>query len=88
VWLTFFTALPLSLLYSLWYWSGRALALPVMHSFAQTGLPVGTQLVSILLLPVVLGLASLELGIHRLGFRADLTTRLISRHYCAPWGTR
>ncbi len=88
VWLTFTAALPLSVLYSAWCWIGRALGVPVMHSFAKTGLPVGRQLRSILLLPIVLGVASLELGVHRLGFRADLTTNLVHRHYCLPWSTR
>jgi glycosyltransferase involved in cell wall biosynthesis len=88
VWLTFAAALPLSLLYSLWYWSGRALAVPVMHSFGRTGLPVGRQLASIVLLPVLLGVASLELVVHRLGINADLTTKLVHRYYGGAWGTR
>jgi multidrug transporter EmrE-like cation transporter len=88
VWLTLVAALPLSVAYSLWHWVGRVCAVPVMHSFARNGLPVGRQLVSILLLPVVLGVASLELVVHRLGIRADLTTNLVHRRYCAPWGAR
>jgi glycosyltransferase involved in cell wall biosynthesis len=85
VWLTFVAALPLSVLYSLWYWIGRVLRVPVVHSFTRNGLPVGRQLLSILLLPIVLGVASLELGIHRLGYRADLTTKLVYRQYCGSW---
>jgi glycosyltransferase involved in cell wall biosynthesis len=88
VWLTFAAALPLTVLYSLWYWIGCVLRVPVMHSFTRNGLPVGRQLLSILLLPIVLGVASLELGVHRLGFRADLTTKLVHRHYCGSWNTQ
>jgi glycosyltransferase involved in cell wall biosynthesis len=88
VWLTFVAALPLSIVYSLWHWAGRVVGVPAVHSFSRNGIPVGRQLLSILLLPVVLGVASLELVAHRLGLRADLTTNLVRRHYCIPWGKR
>jgi hypothetical protein len=87
-WLAFAVALPLSLLYSLWHWIGRALGVPVIHSFTRNGIPVGAQLLSILLLPIVLGIACTELAVHRLGLEADLTTNLVRRRYCLPWDTR
>jgi hypothetical protein len=87
-WLACVTALPLSTLYTVWHWIGGILAVPVVHSFTRNGIPVGGQLVSILLLPVVLVAAILELAVHRLGLPADLTTALVRRRYCLPWGAR
>jgi glycosyltransferase involved in cell wall biosynthesis len=87
-WLAFAAALPLSVLYSLWHWFGRAVGVPTVHSFIRNGIPVGSQLLSILLLPVVLGVACLELAVHRLGMNADLTTKLVRRRYCLAWVTR
>lgn len=83
--LMLFAALPLSVFYGLWHAIGRGLAVPVVQSLAASGLPLGTTLRSILLLPVLLAVAITDLVARRLSVDLDWTSPLVRRHYAMRW---
>jgi glycosyltransferase involved in cell wall biosynthesis len=83
--LTFTFALPLSVLYLVWYYVARLFSIPVLHSLTRNGVPVGRLLCSVLLLPVLLILSILDLIAHRLRLPLDLTTGFVHRWYSNPW---
>ena len=80
-----FAALPLSAFYGLWHAVGRGVSVPVVRSLASSGLPVGTMLRSILLLPVLLAVAVIDLAAGRLSVGLDWTSRFVRRHYAMRW---
>ena len=77
--------LPLSVLYGLWYYAGRAFSVPALHSLSRSGIPVGSLLSSVLLLPVLLSVSIVDLIGNRLRIHPDLTTGFVRRHYSNPW---
>ena len=83
--LTLIAALPLSALYSLWHEIGRCLSVPVVQSLASSGVPVGTTFRSILLLPVLLAVAIIDLLAGRLSLDLDWTSPFVRRHYAMRW---
>jgi glycosyltransferase involved in cell wall biosynthesis len=83
--LTFTFALPLSLLYLVWYYLARLFSVPALHSLSRNGIPVGRLLCSVLLLPVLLFLSILDLIAHRLRLLSDLTTGFVHRWYSNPY---
>ena len=83
--LMLFAALPLSVVYGLWHAIGRGFSVPVVQSLAASGLPLGTTLRSILLLPVLLAVAIIELVARRLSLHLDWTSPLVRRHYAMRW---
>jgi glycosyltransferase involved in cell wall biosynthesis len=84
---TLFAALPLSALYGLWHAAGRCVSVPVVQSLAVSGLPLGTTVRSILLLPVLLVLAIIDLVARRLALDLDWTSPFVRRHYAMRWDT-
>ena len=82
---TVFAALPLSALYGLWHAVGRGLAVSVVQSLAASGLPLGTTLRSILLLPVLLAVAIIDLVARRSSLDLDWTSPFVRRHYAMRW---
>ncbi len=80
-----FAALPLSAFYGLWHAVGRGVSVPVVQSLASSGLPLGTTLRSILLLPVLLAVAILDLVAGRLSLDLDWTSPFVRRHYAVRW---
>jgi glycosyltransferase involved in cell wall biosynthesis len=82
---TLFSALPLSLLYGLWYYSARLFSVPAFHSLTQGGTRVGSLLFSVMLLPVLLAISTLDLIGNRLRIHPDLTTGFVHRYYANPW---
>ncbi len=83
--LTLLTALPLSMLYGVWYYVARLFSVPAFQSLARTGTPVGSLLCSILLLPVLLILSIVDLIGNRLRVHPDFTTGFVHRYYSNPW---
>jgi hypothetical protein len=83
--LTLLASLPLSMLYGVWYSLGRLLSVPVFHSLTSQGIPVGSMLFSIMLLPVLLALSIVDLVGNRLGIHPDFTSGFVRRHYSNPW---
>jgi len=84
-WVMVLAALPLTGLYGLWHSLGRLFSIPVVQSLSRSGVPVGRLLGSVMLLPVLLVVAILDLVGNRLRIRPDLTTGFVHRHYCIPW---
>ena len=84
--LTLVAALPLSAVYGLGHAIGRGLSVPVVQSLAASGLPLGTTLRSILLLPALLAVAIADLVAKRCGRDLDWTSPLVRRHYAMRWG--
>jgi hypothetical protein len=82
---TLLAALPLSMLYGVWYYAARWLSVPSFHSLTKGGTPVGSLLSSVMLLPVLLALSILDLIGNRLHLHPDLTTGFVHRHYLDPW---
>ncbi len=82
---TLLAALPLSLLYSLWYLLTHACAVPTFHSLTAGEIPVARLLLSIMLLPVLMLRSIGDLIGNRLGLHPDLSTDFIHRHYLNPW---
>lgn len=83
--LTLLAALPLSMLYGLWYYVARFFSVPALHSLGGGGIPVGSLLLSVMLLPVLLALSIVDLIGNRLRIHPDLTTGFVRRHYSNPW---
>jgi len=83
--LTLIASLPLSVLYSLWHVIGRCVSVPSVQSLASSGLPMGTTLRSILLLPVLLAVAIIDLLAGRLSLDLDWTSPFVRRHYAMRW---
>ncbi len=83
--LTVLTCLPLSILYCLWYYVARCFSVPAFYSLTRTGIPVGSLLSSILLLPILLIVSIVDLIGNRLRIHPDLTTRLVRKYYSNPW---
>jgi hypothetical protein len=83
--LMLFAALPLSACYGLWHAVGRGVSVPVVQSLAASGLPLGTTLRSILLLPVLLAVAITDLVARRLSLDLDWTSPFVRRHYAMRW---
>ncbi len=84
-WTMVLAALPLTGLYCLWHSLGRLISVPVVQSLSRSGLPVGRLLCSVMLLPVLLVVAIVDLVGNRLRIRPDLSTGFVNRHYCIPW---
>jgi len=82
---TLFASLPLSALYSLWHAVGRRVSVPVVQSLALSGLPLGTTLRSILVLPVLLAVSIIDLLAGRLSVDLDWTSPFVRRHYAMRW---
>jgi glycosyltransferase involved in cell wall biosynthesis len=83
--LTLLTSLPLTMLYGGWYYLARLFSIPAFHSLTANGIPVGRMLFSVLMLPVLLLLSTLDLAGNRLRMHPDLSTGFIRRHYSNPW---
>jgi hypothetical protein len=83
--LALLACLPLSALYILWHVGGRCVSVPAVRSVALSGLPVGVLLGSILLLPVLLAVAVIDLAVGRLSLDLDWTSRFVRRHYAMRW---
>ena len=83
--LALLACLPLSALYILWHVGGRCVSVPAVRSVALSGLPVGVLLRSILLLPVLLAVAVIDLAVGRLSLDLDWTSRFVRRHYAMRW---
>jgi glycosyltransferase involved in cell wall biosynthesis len=77
--------LPLSALYSLCHVGGCCMSIPAVKSLALSGLPVGAMLRSILLLPVLLAVAIIDLAAGRLSLDLDWTSRFVHRYYAMRW---
>ncbi len=77
-------ALPLTGLYGLWHWVARRFSLRVVCSLSRSGIPVGSLVCSVMLLPALLGISILDLIGKRLGFAVDLSTPFVRRHYVFP----
>ncbi len=86
--LTVLTSLPLSILYCLWYYVAGCFSVPAFYSLTRTGIPVGSLLSSILLLPILLIVSIVDLIGNRLRIHPDLTTRLVRKYYSNPWCQR
>jgi glycosyltransferase involved in cell wall biosynthesis len=82
---TLLAALPLSMLYGLWYYVARWFSVPAFHSLTAGEIPVGSLLFSVMLLPVLLALSIVDLIGNRMGIHPDLTTGFVRRHYSNPW---
>jgi glycosyltransferase involved in cell wall biosynthesis len=78
-------ALPLTTLYVGWHVLGRALSIPAVESLRLSGMPVGTLLRSVLLLPALMAASIADLVAHRLGIRSDLATGFVRSHYSHTW---
>ncbi len=85
--LTVIASLPLSTLYVSWHAVARQFGLSVVTSLAKSGVPVGSILSSVLLLPILLGVALVDWIGNRLSVCPDLTSRLIPRYYAQSWRT-
>ncbi len=77
-------ALPLTGLYGLWHCLARRFSLPVVCSLSRSGIPVGSLVCSVMLLPALLGVSIIDLIGKRLGFAIDLSTPFVRRHYSFP----
>jgi hypothetical protein len=83
--LTLFASLPLSALYGLWHVIGRCASIPAVRSVALNGLPVGVTFRSILLLPILLALAIVDLLAGKVSLDLDWTSPFVRRHYAMRW---
>ena len=83
--LTLLTCLPLTMLYGAWYYVARLISIPAFHSLTANGIPVGSLLFSVLLLPILLLRSIGDLVGNRLRLHPDLSTDFIRRHYSNPW---
>jgi len=78
-------ALPLTAGYIAWHALARRLGIPAVASLGRSGIPLGSLLVSVWLLPVVMVVSIAEFFGRRLGIYGGLTRRLVRRHYAYPW---
>ena len=84
-WAMVVTALPLTALYALWHSVGRILSVPALQSLSRTGIPVGSLVWSVMLLPALLLVSIVDLAGDRLWAHPDITTGFVNRHYSIPW---
>jgi glycosyltransferase involved in cell wall biosynthesis len=83
--LTLLTSIPLSMLYGVWYYFGRLFSVPAFYSLTSNGIPVGSMLFSVILLPLLLAFSIVDLIGNRLRINPNLTTGFVRRFYSNPW---
>jgi len=86
--MTLCTCLPLTIAYGAWYYLARWCGVPVLQSLARSEIPVGSLLLSVLLLPGLLAVSIMDLVGNRLRMHPDLTTGFVRRYYLNPWTWR